>query len=228
MGCCSNGSNLWVTLLAAGVVVGGGALALKSGVIGSDKTVDANVENVNAVVEQDAQPEDQPDAMAIMNAWMEAGEPDEHHALLEAFVGEWTAHAVFQMAPDSPPTESTGSETNELIFGGRYLTTHHEGNMMGMPFQGRGVMGYDKIQKKFVGVWIDSMSTMIYMESGQYDAESRTFTMTATFTDPTGKEMQGKHIHRIVSDSERTLEFHEAEAGSDEWRKSGTITYTRK
>jgi Protein of unknown function (DUF1579) len=225
MGCSCNGSSVWISVLVAAGVVGG-AVALKSGAADSDTPDDLNVKTVNEVVELGTQPEGEMDPM--MAAWLEAGTPDEHHALLGAFVGEWTAHSVFQMSPDAPPMESTGSETNEMIFGGRYLATHHQGDFMGAPFEGRGAMGYDKVQKKYVGVWIDSMSTMIYVESGQYDAASRSFTMESAFTDPTGKKVKGRHVYTVVSDTERKLDFYEAEAGSDEWHKSGTITYTRK
>ncbi len=220
MGCGCNCSSPWMmvgVLAAAGVGI---AAAVSVG--GWGEGPELSEVGVAALVQPEGVEMD-----PVMAAWMEAGTPGENHALLEAFVGEWSARSVFQMAPEAPPMESTGSETNEMIFGGRYLVTHHEGDFMGDRFEGRGAMGYDNIQKKFVSVWIDSMSTMIFTETGEYDAASRTFTLTASYTDPTGKKMQGKHVHRIVSDSERTLEFYEAEADSDEWRKSGTITYTR-
>ena len=220
MGCgckCSSPGMMIGALVAAGAVI---ATAVSVGGWG-DKPEPANVGATGLV-----QPEgfEMPPEMA---AWMEAGTPDENHALLEAFVGEWTAHAVFQMDPDASPMESTGIEMSEMIFDGRYVVSHFEGEMMGMSFEGRSTMGYDKIQKKFVSVWIDSMSTMIYMETGQYDAASRTFTMMSTYTEPMGDKKRSKHVHTIVSDSERTLEFYEADAESNEWHKSGTITYTR-
>jgi len=218
---------VWVALLAAGVVLGGGALALKSGIIGSDKSADVNVANVNAVVDQDAQPEGQPDAMAIMNAWMEAGTPDENHALLEAFAGDWAVRSVMTMVPGEPPTESEGREVNEMILGGRYLLTHHEGMFGEAPFEGHGVMGYDKIQKKWVSAWVDSFSTMIGVSTGTYDADTRTWTLLAEMKDPMGNMVQHKTLHTIVSDSERTLTFFERYSDDEEWRQNMIITYTR-
>lgn len=221
MGCgckCSSPGMMIGVMVAAGAVI---ATAVSVGGWG-EKPEPANV-GVTGLV----QPEgfEMPPEMA---AWMEAGEPDEHHALLEAFVGEWTTHAVFQMDPNAPPMKSTGSDVSEMIFGGRYMVNHFQGSFGDIPFEGRGVMGYDKIQKKFVSVWIESMSTMIYTGTGQYDAATRTFTMLSNYTDPMGDKKRGKQVHTIVSDSERTLEFYEADAESNEWHKSGTITFTRK
>ncbi|MCH8270255.1 MAG: DUF1579 domain-containing protein [Planctomycetes bacterium] len=221
MGCgckCSSPGMMIGVMVAAGAVI---ATAVSVGGWG-EKPEPANV-GVTGLVQPEGFEMD-----PVMAAWIEAGTPDEHHALLEAFVGEWTTHAVFQMTPEAPPMESTGSDVSEMIFDGRYLVSHVRGDMMGMPFQGRSVMGYDKVQKKFVGMWIDSMSTMIFTNSGQYDPASRTFTMTSTYTDPMGDKKRSKHVTTILSSSERTLEFYEADAESNEWHKTGTITYTRK
>ena len=109
MGCgcnCSSPGMMIGVMVAAGAVI---ATAVSVGGWG-DKPEPSEVGVAGLV-----QPEgfEMPPEMA---AWMEAGTPDEHHALLESFVGVWTAHAVFQMAPEAPLMESTGSETNEMIF----------------------------------------------------------------------------------------------------------------
>ena len=51
--------------------------------------------------------------------------------------------------------------------------------------------------------------------------------MLSNYTDQMGDKKRGKHVHTIVSDSGRTLEFYEADAESNQWHKTGTITYTR-
>ena len=44
------------------------------------------------------------------------------------------------------------------------------------PFQGLGFTGYDNHPKKYVGVWIDNMTTSIMTSSGTFDAGGKTFT----------------------------------------------------
>ena len=48
-----------------------------------------------------------------------------------------------------------------MILGGRYLEQRYEGTMMGQPFSGIGVTGFDNYKKKFVSTWVDSMGTAI-------------------------------------------------------------------
>lgn len=230
MGCCSNGSNLWTALAVAGVVVAGAAIAVTSSQK-NDSDDPADVANVNIASElpaqSDEQPEGQPDPMEYMQAWIDAGTPDEHHQLLEVFVGDWTAHSVSTMMPGQPPEESEGHEVNEMILGGRYLFTHHEGNFGDMPFEGSGVMGYDKIGKQWVSSWVDNFSTMIGNETGTYDKATRTWTMRSKMKDPLGNTVQHKAFHKIISDNERTMTFFQRMSDDEEWHQSMLITYTR-
>ena len=220
MGCgcnCSSPGMMIGVMVAAGAVI---ATAVSVGGWG-DKPEPSKVGVAGLV---------QPEGVEMspeMAAWIEAGTPDEHHALLEAMAGDWIAHSVTTMVPGEPPEESTGRETNEMILGGRFLFTHFEGTFSDMPFEGSGVMGYDKVQKKWVSAWVDSFSTMIGSETGAYDEDTRTWTMGATMKDPLGNMVQHKSVHTIVSDSERTLTFFERSSDGEEWRQIMIITYTR-
>jgi hypothetical protein len=52
--------------------------------------------------------------------------------------------------------------TNTMILGGRYQQSMIKGNMMGMPFEGMGLLGYDNAQKLFYSTWVDNMGTGCY------------------------------------------------------------------
>jgi len=59
------------------------------------------------------------------------------------------------------------------ILGGRFLMQNCRGTMFGQPYEGLGITGYDRFKKKFVGLWLDSLSTAILAMSGTC---SRSFT----------------------------------------------------
>ncbi|MGE3181366.1 MAG: DUF1579 domain-containing protein [Phycisphaerae bacterium] len=128
---------------------------------------------------------------------MEMGTPGDHHAHMDQLVGEWDMDCKFWMAgPDAEPMVTTGKMTREMILGGRYLTEHYSGNFGGMPFEGHGLMAYDNMQKKYIGLWIDSMSTAIFREMGTCDDAGKVFTFYGENPDP---ETGGKKMKKTKS-----------------------------
>ena len=84
----------------------------------------------------------------------------------------------------------------------------------GQEFQGRGLDGYDLDKKKFVSVWVDSMSTAPTFFEGDYDAATKTLTQTAQGKGP------GRHDRRSSRRSSKTRDkdhhtFQMFIAGSD-------------
>jgi len=75
---------------------------------------------------------------AEMEAMMKAMAPGEQQKKLARFAGDWTFTNKAWMAPGQPPMESTGTMHGVILFGGRYVEHTWKGNMMGMPFEGRG------------------------------------------------------------------------------------------
>jgi hypothetical protein len=147
----------------------------------------------------------QPDA-AAMQAMMAAMQPGEHHEHLKKLVGNYDYTIKMWMDPSAPPQESTGKRTAELLLGGRYLEEKFTGNFMGMPFEGVGLMGYDNVNKQYVGTWIDNMSTGIMSMHGTCD--KGTWNMTGESTDPmTGKKMTTRSVVKIVDDNTFTMEM---------------------
>jgi hypothetical protein len=64
------------------------------------------------------------------------------------------------MEPGQPPLESEGTAEHKMILGVRYLQQAFTGDMMGTPFGGIGLNGYDNQKQKFVSTWVDSMSVL--------------------------------------------------------------------
>ena len=82
------------------------------------------------------------------------------------------------------------------------------GTMMGQPFEGIQIVGYDNMQKKFVTFWIDSSSTAFFLLSGTYDEASRTWTDRGQWQDPMGGTTVVRSLTRIVGPDEYTYEMY--------------------
>jgi len=164
-----------------------------------------------------------PDEMAACAA---QGELADEHAHLPRFVGTWNATVSLWFGPDAAePHVSTGVMVNDLDLGGRYLTqtyTDDQGQ-----FHGRGVLGYNTLDRRWEGFWIDDMSTFFQLERGTFDAASDTWTMIGEMTDPGSKQpMTKKTLVRMVSENEHIMETHFSSGGSP-FFKGMEIVYTR-
>lgn len=162
-----------------------------------------------------------------MKAMMAAATPGESHQMLAKSAGTWTGTVTMWMQPGAPPTVSQAQATNEMIMGGRYLKSTNSGNVMGMPFEGVGITGYDNVKKQFVNSWIDNMGTGIMTLTGTWDAASKSIVYTGSEPDPaTGKDTPVKEVWRFVDDDNQVMEMYSVMDGKEV--KSMEIKYTRK
>jgi hypothetical protein len=97
------------------------------------------------------------DSATANKAWMEFATPGDMQKMLAKSDGAWSGENTMWMEDGGKPMTSTSTTTNKMIFDGRYQTSEHKGNFMGMPFEGMSITGYDNAKKKFVSTWIDNM-----------------------------------------------------------------------
>ncbi len=133
----------------------------------------------------------------MMAKWTEFATPGAAHKVLDAKVGRWTFKIRQFMAPGAPPMESEGTSETKWIMDGRYLHDDTTSSMMGMPFKGMGITGYDNLKKKYVSTWIDNMGTGLSVGEGDWDAAKQTMTSVMEMSDPmAGKTSQMRAIER--------------------------------
>jgi hypothetical protein len=106
------------------------------------------------------------DMEAYEAAAAEYGTPGPRHEALASRAGTWELDISFWFSPDDAPERAEGVSVVESSWDGRYLIEHMESTIMGQPFWGMGVTGYDNFKKKYVATWIDSMSTGIMRQEG--------------------------------------------------------------
>lgn len=149
------------------------------------------------------------DEEAMMQAWMAYMTPGEAHSALTSQAGEWSHQVTMWMGPGAPATESTATSTAEAILGGRYLVERFSGNMMGMPFEGQALIGYDNAKQKFFSTWVDNMGTGVMAAWGTVDPTTHTLTLTGTVVDPmTGEDKPFREVHTHSGPNEKTMEMY--------------------
>ena len=156
--------------------------------------------------------------------------PGPEHKILESLAGTYGAKVKAYFEPGKPPEESTGLMKRKMLMGGRYLQEEYEGKIGPESFSGMGLVGFDKIKKKYVVTWIDSMSTGFMSSEGTYDAAKKTLTYISEDIDPnTGKKTKGRDVLRMDSDDQQTFEMYRQtmdEGGKEV--KVLEIVYSRK
>jgi hypothetical protein len=165
-----------------------------------------------------------PELMKKFEAFATPG-PD--HKVLDALVGKWTVHVKWWMDAAAPPMESDGTSEAKWIMGGRYLEEEHKGQMMGMPFEGMGITGFDNLKKKYVGTWIDNSGTGIMTSEGTYDAAKKTMSGTCEMPDQTmSKYVPCRTVSTMTDANSHKMEFYMPDKSGKEFR-CGELAYTR-
>lgn len=161
---------------------------------------------------------------ACMNA-----EPQAEHRWLQQLVGEWTFETEATMGPDQPQMKSQGTETVRAI-GELWVQGEGRGEM---PGGGMATMiltlGYDPKKKRFVGTWIGSMMTHLWIYDGERDASGRVLTLNAEGPDmaTAGKMARYRDVVEILSEDHRMLTSHML--GDDgNWQPFMKAHYRRK
>jgi hypothetical protein len=163
----------------------------------------------------------------MMETYKKLAAPGDPHKLLASLAGSWTTKTKEWMEPDKPPMESTGSVDMKMLLDGRFLQQEFTGNMMGQPYSGIGISGYDNLREKYVSTWIDSMGTGIFVMEGTANADGKTITLKGQHAEPGGGHMTHRAVWKIVDDNTQTFEMYGAH-GKGKETKMMEITYTRK
>lgn len=156
-------------------------------------------------------------------------EPQKEHQWLQQLVGEWTFETECSMGPDQPPSKMQGAESVRSL-GGLWVLCEGQSEM---PGGGTGssimTLGYDPLQRRFVGTFIASMMTHLWLYDGQLDPDAKVLTLDAegpSFTTE-GKMAKYKDVIEIKSDEHRLLSS--KFLGDDgKWHGFMTANYRRK
>ena len=165
---------------------------------------------------------------AMQARMQEYSTPNVNHEVLKSLEGNWKTHVKFWMDPKAPAQESEGTAISKMIMDDHFLEQNYNGNMMGKPFEGRAIWGYDNLRKEYAGLWFDNMATGIMVSSGEYDAKAKTLTEEGTMSCPITQEAHRwyKAVTTIVDADHYMYESYMKDKDGKEY-KGMIISYTR-
>ena len=157
-------------------------------------------------------------------------EPQQEHHWLQKLVGDWICEGEAAMEPGKPPVKWTSTETVQSV-GGVWIVAEAKGEMPGTGEQTTTLLtlGYDPQKKRFVGTFIGSMMTNLWVYDGAMDASGKVLTLDTEGPNMAGEGKLAKYqdIVEIKSDDQRVLRSQML--GEDgKWNQVMTATYRRK
>jgi hypothetical protein len=162
-----------------------------------------------------------------MKACEEAGTPGPMHEWMAKCSGTYQGKVKMWMTPEAPVQEATCTTTITLVYG-KFLRVESKGDMMGMPFEGTGVYGYDNVSKKFQSVWFDNMGTGMVTGTGSLSTDGKVLTLNEKFNCPIQKkEIPMREVQTYHDDGSMTLEMFSQDKSGKEFRTM-EITYAAK
>ncbi len=182
---------------------------------------------VSTALAKDKKPGKQMDPQAMMELYKNLATPGEPHKQFASLAGSWTTTTKSWMDPGKPPMESTGSGEMKMLLDGRFLYQEFTGEMMGQPFSGVGIDAYDNLRKRYVTVWLDTMSTGVFTMEGTASADGKTITLKGQHGEPGGGHMTHRAIWKLVDANTQIFEMHGTHGHGKEM-KMLEITYSRK
>jgi len=118
----------------------------------------------------------QTDALAAMD---EAALPRKEHEWLRQFVGEWTYEMTFE-EPGKPPTTLGGTGVTRAL-GELWTISEGEGEMPGGDTSKMvTTLGFDPQKGRFVGTWLGTMMSYLWVYDGFLDADEKVLTLEST------------------------------------------------
>ncbi len=156
-------------------------------------------------------------------------EPQKEHQWLQKLVGEWTFEGEATMEPGKPPEKCAGAESVRPM-GGVWVLCEGRGEMPGGGMATTLMtLGYEPLKKRYVGTFIGSMMTYLWVYDGSLDAAEKVLTLETegpSFAGE-GKLAQYRDAIELKSDDHRVLTSRVL--GDDgQWRLFMTAHYRRR
>jgi hypothetical protein len=153
-------------------------------------------------------------------------EPTKEHQWLQRLVGDWTSEMDASMGPDKPPEKFRGTETVRS-FGGQWVVCEGKGDI---PGGGTATtiltLGYDPTKQKFVGTFIASMMTHMWVYEGTLKGNVLTLDTEGPKFDASGAMAKYQDTIELPNDDNRVL-WSQSQGDDGSWTRFMTANYRR-
>ncbi len=160
-----------------------------------------------------------------MTEMIKLGLPGPQHAALRPLEGRWRAH-VKMWDPNGQQSETQGTAVCRMILGGRFLEERINMDLMGQPYEGWGLTGFDNREKRYVINWVDNVSSGITTGGGSMDKSGKVLTTMSKMVGPGGKTTESRMVTRIVDANTHVFSMYNTLSGKEQLGME--ITYTRE
>jgi hypothetical protein len=134
----------------------------------------------------------------------------------------WRAKVEVRPTPDAAVQASEGTMVSRMC--GPWLVSDFKNETSG--FEGHGVYGWDSLDRKYVGTWVDPMRRSIVVMSGRWDEASQTMIFYGEMTRPDGSRMRWREVTERPTDDVRVFRSFVASAEGREFEVM-TVRYER-
>lgn len=154
---------------------------------------------------------------------METAAPE--HRWLERFVGTWEIEIEIPPGPDQPPQVMHGIEVAQMI-GPFWLVT--DGSNNAFPYRCRLTLGFDTKRARYVGFWIDTMTSHFWRYEGAVDASGRILSLDTVGPFPGSLELvKFREVTEFITDDHR-LFTSSRENAAGEWECLCRMNFRRR
>jgi hypothetical protein len=158
----------------------------------------------------------------------EMPKPVKEHEWLKKFVGDWTGEGKAEM-PGVPGVATCTNTETVKSFGGFWIQSEMKGKFGPMEMSGQMTVGYDPEKKKYVGTWIDTMSSFMWKYEGTLSDDGKTLTLESTgpsCVEP-GKMAKYKDVTEFKSDDHKVFSSW-MEGADGKWTRIMTMECKKK
>jgi len=167
-----------------------------------------------------------PDQQEMQKRMQAAGTPGPAHKSLEALAGEWKAEVKCWQQPGGAPETSNATAKTRWILNNHFLEEEFHGEMMGKPFTGKSIIGYDNTRQTFKMIWLSDVQTSIFVSEGKGEEGNKVITLQGKADCPATnqRDVQMKTVFRVLGPDKHIFEMYDGSKGN---AKTMEITYTR-
>jgi len=157
----------------------------------------------------------------------EAPKPEKEHDWLQQFAGEWVTSGEAVAGEGKEPVKLNGTASGRMI-GGFWATIEAKSEIGGNPFTGIMTIGYVAAKKKYVGTWIDSMSSHLWHYEGTVDAAGKILSLDAEGPRMDQPDKKAKYRDAMEVKARDHLVLTSAIEQEGKWVTFLTVDYRRK
>lgn len=132
--------------------------------------------------------------------------PQQEHLWLKRLLGEWTFELETQPEAGGQGGKFTGTEIVRAV-GDLWVLAENHGETPDGKFTSIITLGYDPNRQRYVGTFIGSMMTYMWVYEGELDASGRALVLATEGPDmfKEGATARYREVIEIINDNERTF-----------------------